>query len=152
MEQWVIGEGMKFSKGKCQDLLWAGAMLDTELCVQFWASLYRRHVSMLKHIQKKVTKLVTGLEGMSCKRRLRTVPVSVQGHRAVPLVICSNLWLALKWSGSASSFPNSVTPPFEILHALSKHYLSMPFCQINVSRNVIKTVSTYSYNSIIIIV
>ena len=113
----MISNGMKFSKGKCQVLHWDGEMLDTEYCVQFWAPLYKRQVKVLEHIQKKATKLVTGLVGMSCEERLRTVSVSVQGHRVVPLVVCFNFWLALKWSGSGSSFPDSVTPPFEFLHA-----------------------------------
>lgn len=43
---------------------------------QFWAPQFRKNVKVFECIQRKATKLVVKLEGMSCKKHLRALGLS----------------------------------------------------------------------------
>ncbi|GAB0190255.1 mitochondrial enolase superfamily member 1 [Grus japonensis] len=42
-----------------------------EYCVQLWGPQYRRHMELLERVQRRATKLLRGLEHLSCEDRLR---------------------------------------------------------------------------------
>jgi len=42
-----------------------------EYCVQVWGSQYRKDVELLEWVQRRATKMIRGLELLSCEERLR---------------------------------------------------------------------------------
>ena len=42
-----------------------------ECCAQFWAAQYRRDMDIVERVQERATKMMTGLEHLSYKDRLR---------------------------------------------------------------------------------
>jgi len=49
------------------------ALLRTHLecCVQFWTPQYKRNVNILETVQIRATKMIEGLEPLSCEERLK---------------------------------------------------------------------------------
>jgi len=45
--------------------------LHVEYCVQMWSSQYRRDMDLFKHILRRATKMVQGMEHLFYKDRLR---------------------------------------------------------------------------------
>ncbi|GAB0186461.1 hypothetical protein GRJ2_001111400 [Grus japonensis] len=42
-----------------------------EYCIQLWGPQYRRDMELLERVQRRATKLIRGLEHLSCEDRLR---------------------------------------------------------------------------------
>ena len=47
--------------------------LHHECCVQFWAPQYNKDAEVIESVQRKIIRLVTGLEDMFCEERRRTL-------------------------------------------------------------------------------
>jgi len=51
----------------CSVLVWP----HLQYCVQMWGPHYRRDMELLGHIHRRATKMIQGMEHLSCEDRLR---------------------------------------------------------------------------------
>jgi len=42
-----------------------------EYCIQLWSPQHRKDMDLLEQVQRRVTKMVSGMEHTSCEKRLR---------------------------------------------------------------------------------
>jgi len=52
-----------------------------DYCIQIWASQYKRDMDILQRVQQRVTKVMNGLEPLSCEERLRDLELFGLGNR-----------------------------------------------------------------------
>ena len=54
-----------------------------EYCIQMWSPQYRRDVNLLDRIQRRATKMIQGMEHLSCEDRLRKLVLFSLGRSSL---------------------------------------------------------------------
>ena len=54
-----------------------------EYCVQMWSPQYRSDMDLLEQVQRRATKMIQGVERLSCDDRLRAVAVQPQLNKKI---------------------------------------------------------------------
>ena len=55
-----------------------------ECCIQMWSPQYRGDMNLLECIQRRVTKMIQGMEQLSCEDRLREMGLFSLEKRKAP--------------------------------------------------------------------
>ncbi|KAK4830432.1 hypothetical protein QYF61_011140 [Mycteria americana] len=55
-----------------------------EYCIQFWSPQYKKNMDLSERLQRRATKMVTGLDHLSCSRKAESTGVVQPGQEEVP--------------------------------------------------------------------
>eukprot|EP00061_Rhincodon_typus_P003332 g19824.t1 len=78
---WEIDKGVTYELGVMLRLYRTLVRPLLEYCVQFWSPSYRKDTIKLERVQKRFTRILTGLEGFGYKQRLDMLELLSLEHR-----------------------------------------------------------------------